>query len=139
MSRITLLSIAAVLLVTSLATAQFTSKTTPHIVDSVYKALLNRSADPASVPGAVSEIQKGNLKSWVDSLVASPEFKKAESGKSSADMLNQIYQGMLGRDADDKGRQAFLTEVGRKQYSDVIASMVDSAEYKTILNKVAAR
>ncbi len=42
---------------------------------------------------------------------------------------------MLGRDTDDKGRQAFLTQVGRKQYSDVIDSIVNSAEYKTILNK----
>ena len=126
----------ALLGMTGVAKAQYTTKDAPFTADWVYKALLNRNIDAPSLAGAVSEIQKGNLKAWVDAIVASPEFKKSEGGKSAADMLDQIYQGLLARAPDDQGRQAFLMQTAQKKYRDVVLTVINSPEYRKRLTSV---
>jgi Domain of unknown function (DUF4214) len=99
----------------------------------LYHAVLGRDADPTGLTVTIAEIQRGNLRSRVDTLLASTEFRTNQQSKSSAELLEQFYRGLLDRAPDTSGVRGFLPRVDRQQYADVVLDMIGSSEFKAIL------
>lgn len=104
-------------------------------VKRLYRAIFGREADTSALSVATADIQRGGIKSTIDSLFASDEFRNGSARKAPAVLLEQFYKGMLDRTPDTDGVQAYLPEVERRQYANVINDLVNSSEFR---NKLSA-
>jgi len=103
------------------------------IAQSLYRALLDRDVDADSVRAAVDEIEEGRLRDQVDSIVRSPEFRSHSAPLGGEALLDQIYQGLLGRPVDPGGTHTYLARVKRREYAAVVTAIIESREYRSRL------
>jgi hypothetical protein len=104
-----------------------------YIAQRLYRALLARSVDEASVRAAVDEIQDGRLPAQVDAMVRSVEFRSKAAQLGAEALLAQIYDGLLGRSVDAGGTRTYLSKVQRREYGAVVLAIVDSREFRNRL------
>jgi hypothetical protein len=100
-----------------------------YIAQRLYRALLDRNVDEDSVRDAVDEVQNGKLRAQVDSMVRSPEFRRSSGGLGADALLDQIYQGLLGRGVDPGGSRTYLPRIQRRDYTGVVIDIVESREF----------
>ncbi len=100
------------------------------VAQSLYRALLDRSVDEGSIRAAVGEIEEGRLRAQVESIVRSPEFRSQSAPRGAEALLEQIYQGLLGRPVDPGGTRTYLARVQRREYAAVVLDIVGSREYR---------
>lgn len=105
------------------------------IVDALYAAVLNREPEASGFNAAVAEIQAGNLEAQVDAMARSPEFRQTISGMSAAQVLEQFYRGILGREGDAAGTPLYLGELRRGQYASVLLKLIRSPEFERRLQQ----
>lgn len=105
------------------------------IADALYAAVLNREPDASGFNAAVAEIQAGNLEAQVDGMARSSEFRQTISGMSAAQVLEQFYQGILGRSGDAAGSRLYLGEMRRGQYASVLLKLIRSPEFERRLQQ----
>ena len=101
-----------------------------EIINRLYRAVLQRDPDEASVRTAIAEVQRGSLQDQVESLVLSGEFQQLRQQRSPTDLLTAFYQGLFGREPDSGGVRQYLDEVGRARYAQVIMALVQSEEFE---------
>ncbi len=99
----------------------------------LYLAVLGREADAPGLRGATAEIQRGRLNNQVAAMVASAEFRQGTQQLPAADVLARFYKGLLNRNPDPAGVNAFLPRLGRGEYIGVILEMVNSPEFRESL------
>lgn len=99
----------------------------------LYLAVLGREADAPGLRGATSEIQRGRINNQVAAMVGSAEFREGTQQRPAADILQQFYRGLLGRNPDPAGTNAFLPRLGRGEYTGVILEMLGSSEFRETL------
>jgi hypothetical protein len=104
-------------------------KEAEFIADRLYRGLLGRSPDPAGFRAAVAEIQRGRLDSQVRGMLASREFQVTRHRLSDADLLEQLYRGLLDRKPDSAGARDYLPKIRRHQERDVILRILRSDEF----------
>lgn len=104
-----------------------------HVAQGLYHALLDRDMDEESIRAAVNEIEDGHLQAQVDSIVRSPEFRSHSAPLGAEALLDQIYQGLLGRPVDPGGTRTYLARVQRREYTAVVMDIVGSREYRSRL------
>ena len=104
-----------------------------HVAQSLYRALLDRNVDVDSVRAAVDEIEDGRLRAQVDSIVRSPEFRSHSASLGADALLDQLYQGLLGRPIDPGGTRTYLARIQRREYTAVVMAIVESREYRSRL------
>ncbi len=101
-----------------------------HVAQSLYRALLDRDVDEQSIRAAVNEIEDGRLQAEIDSILRSPEFRSHSAPLGAEALLDQIYQGLLGRPVDPGGTRTYLGRVQRREYAAVVMDIIGSREYK---------
>ncbi len=104
-----------------------------YVTQSLYRALLDRNVDEDSIRAAVNEIEDGRLRAQIDSIVRSPEFRSHSAPLGAEALLDQIYQGLLGRPVDPGGTRTYLARVQRREYAAVVMTILESREYRSRL------
>ncbi len=99
------------------------------ITTRLYEALLDRQPNSAEQSASVADLQRGRLPIRVNQIVQSPEFRKRVAQLQPSQVLDQIYQGFLGRNPDTSGTQGFLPMIEKKQYANVVMALVSSEEF----------
>jgi len=105
------------------------------VANALYLAVLNRAPDVGSYSSAVAEIQSGNLEAQINAMVRSVEFGQVTSGMTPAQILEQFYQGILGREGDSAGVRLYLGEMRRGLYTSVLLKLIRSAEFERRLQR----
>jgi hypothetical protein len=105
------------------------------VARALYAAILGREPDPGGFSLAVTEIQAGNLESLVEGMLRSAEFRQVVDGMTPAQILEQFYQGILGREGDSGGVRLYLGEMRRGQYASVLLKLVRSPEFERRLQR----
>jgi Domain of unknown function (DUF4214) len=96
----------------------------------LYVAVLGREGDPGGLRSAAAQIERGNLDSQVDSMLQSREFRRRRTEPEARQMLDQFYQGLLGRRPDGTGARAYIPMLRDGQYADVLVALINSAEFR---------
>jgi hypothetical protein len=100
----------------------------------LYKGLFNREADAEGLNDTITMLQKGQLQRRVNDMIASAEFKTRNGRTSAPDMLNQLYRGLLDRDPDSSGVNAYQGQLQNRRYADVVLHMLQSEEFRNKIN-----
>ncbi|MFN3197214.1 MAG: DUF4214 domain-containing protein [Bradymonadia bacterium] len=100
-------------------------------LDLLYRAIFWRDADPAGRGTFGPRVTSvAGMKQVAADLLASPEFAGVTSQRSSAEILEQFYRGLLGRALDPSGRESWQGQVQRGEYGAVIYALLDSQEFR---------
>lgn len=110
--------------------ASYNRESSEFAAKQVYRALLGRDADDEGLRQGAQQILEGRLDSWVRSMAASREFQQRSAGVDADQLLDQIYQGLLGRGVDTSGRDGYLRQIERRQAADVVLDIMESAEFR---------
>ena len=108
-----------------------------QVAHRIYRALLGRDADAAGLADSTADIDRGRTRQRVDAIVASQEFRGKVNGWSSAQFLDQIYQGLLQRDPD-AGAAGWQRMLEQRRYTDVIMAIIATPEFQSKLGATAA-
>lgn len=101
----------------------------------LYVAVLGREGDPGGLRSAAAQIERGNLDSQVESMLQSREFRRRRTEPEARQMLDQFYQGILGRRPDGTGARAYIPMLRDGQYADVIVALINSAEFRQVMDR----
>jgi hypothetical protein len=105
------------------------------IANALYVGLLGREPDEGGFRGAVSEIERGNLENQVAAMVRSEEFQRRTTNLDSEALLENLYQGILGRGADGGGMRQYMDDMQRRRYADVVLALLRSPEFEQRLTR----
>lgn len=109
------------------------------IAERLYQGVLGRQADPSGLTAAARQIQTAGLARQIDAMVTSQEFQNGTARKSSADVLEQFYQGIHRRSPDPTGVALFMPRLDRRAYAGVLLEMLESSEFaETLAREVEA-
>jgi hypothetical protein len=112
-------------------------------IQEVYIALFGRPADPAGYKFYVEATNDGANLDAVGSLSSSPEYVARFEGMTDAEMVNQIFIDLFGREADPTGLLFYvdLLRSGAADLQDIAIRIIDGAtgvDQDVVDNKVAA-
>lgn len=96
----------------------------------LFNAIVGRDGG-ASAGEAATQIMLGHLDAQVEAMFNSPEFRQKTARMSATQILDQIYQGLLGRRADDAGIRTYLREIEQRQYAVVVLKIINDTEFET--------
>jgi hypothetical protein len=99
------------------------------VAQRLYSGILGRDGDPEGLRNAAAQIAAGRLTDLVAGMTQSQEFRSIAQQKSPADLLDQIYRGLLGRPADTAARTAYLPRIQRGDTAGVVLDIVNSEEF----------
>ena len=122
---------------TARPSSTYNAQDAAQIVQHAYRALLNRTPSAAEVSPAAAQVQAGNLVRLIGNMALSPEAQRVNAGKSSTQMVTQIFQGMLGRAPGAEGIQAYGALAQQRRYADIVLDIVTSPEFTSALSKPA--
>lgn len=100
------------------------------IANRLYRAMFGREGEPNGISQATAEIQRGNLQRQVNAMVGSAEFRGVTSRLQPAAMLEQFYRGLMGREPDTAGVNAYLPRMEKRQYASVLLDIIGSPEFR---------
>ena len=130
-----LLSIAVLVVFPAVALAQQPCTTDArHVVDELYRHMLERSADPGSA-GWVDKLQSGTtVRDIVRQIATSPEhvqrfYNPAEGAVANERAVGTLYRHLLGRQPDAAGARAWADTASRNGLGAVVDSILGSPEY----------
>jgi hypothetical protein len=104
-----------------------------YISQRLYRAFLDRKVDEESIRAVVDEVQAGRLRAQIDSIVRSPEFRSQSAPLGADALLDQIYEGLLGRPVDPGGTRTYLKRIERREYAAVVIAIIESREFRNRL------
>jgi len=105
------------------------------IAAGLYRGILGRDGDAGGLEGAVNEIQRGNLENQIDAMLRSDEFRQSIASAGPGEILERLYQGLLGRPADSTGVRTFQGEIERRRYAEVVLALIRSPEFEDRLQR----
>ena len=105
------------------------------VVDRLYRALLRRSPDREGFYSAVQRVDAGRVTEVIEQLFASEEFRTSYRGATTAQLLDGIYRGLLGRvpDAAAAPYQARLADGADRVR--VVLEILRSREFQSLLDR----
>jgi hypothetical protein len=106
-----------------------------NVTRRVYAALLAREPNPQEFAESAAELQRGRLPQQLEALTQQPEFKSRAGSTSPAQMLDQVFQGMLDRPPTAAEAKTYLPQIQGKQYAQAMVKLVTSDSFR----KQAAR
>ena len=119
--------------IVSRAIAGYTRDQAQFIARSLYRAILGRGPDREGLEAATVEIQRGRLKSEVESMFSSREFARRRRSLSAAELLDSLYRGLLGRPPDSAGVRTYLHDLERGRRTRVVLKIIRSDEFEAWL------
>jgi Ca2+-binding EF-hand superfamily protein len=107
-----------------------------HVVNELYRHMLERQADPGSAHW-VTQLESGRMtvRDVVREIASSPEYSqrfiKTEAGESQPyeRSVARLYRHILGRQPDAAGQRAFATIAQREGAAAVMLRLTTSREY----------
>ncbi|HEY5471800.1 MAG TPA: DUF4214 domain-containing protein [Candidatus Limnocylindrales bacterium] len=117
------------------ATRTYTRAEAEVVAARLYRAVLGREGDPGGLRSAAAQIERGNLDSQVDSMLQSREFRRRRTEPEARQLLDQFYQGLLGRKPDGTGARAYIPLLRDGQHADVLVALINSAEFRQVLER----
>lgn len=100
-----------------------------HVVDELYRHILERSAD-AGAQGWVDRLNNGTtVREVVRQIAKSPEHLQRFNEGANANTIGTLYRHILGRQPDAAGAQGFVNMANQQGMPAVIDAIVNSAEY----------
>jgi Ca2+-binding EF-hand superfamily protein len=130
-----LLMIGVLVVVPTVASAQQPCTTDArHVVNELYRHMLERSAGPDS-DAWVQQLQSGTtVREIVRRIAKSPEhaqrfYNPGEGAVAHEHAVANLYRHILGRQPDAAGQRAFADLAVRNRLSAVVDAIVDSTEY----------
>ena len=105
----------------------------------LYRGLLGREAEPAGLASTAQAIRRGGVERQVDQILASPEFARSREGMSAIQLLERMYQGLLGRSADGAGQRSYTNDIIRGDIDDVVEEIMESREFQIRLRSAVTR
>lgn len=109
------------------------------VADMLYWALLGREGDARGLAAATAEIQRGNVRVQVQSMIDSQEFRRGTARMSAAEILEQFYDGIHDREPDNTGVREFIERIRDGDYANVIFEMLSSQEFRNNLARETGR
>jgi Ca2+-binding EF-hand superfamily protein len=109
-----------------------------HVVDELYRHMLERKADPGSDVW-VNRLQSGStVREVVHAIVDSPEhmqrfFNPSEGAVANERAVANLYRHILGRQPDAAGLRALTDQAARSGLHTVAHTILDSDEYRRTL------
>jgi hypothetical protein len=97
----------------------------------LFKAIVGRDGSGSGAGDASVQIVLGQLDAQVTAMFNSPEFRQKSSGMSPAQLLDQIYEGLLDRRADDGGIRTYLREIEQRHYQSVVMRIIADTEFQS--------
>ncbi len=105
-----------------------------HVVDELYRHMLERTAD-ASSQGWVDKLNSGtNVRDVVRAIAQSPEhmqrfFNASEGTTATQNAVGTLYRHILGRQPDAGGLQSMTDLASRNGRAAVVDQIINSSEY----------
>src|SRR5258705_3722166 len=100
-----------------------------HVVDELYRHILERSADAGSQVW-VDRLNSGTtVREIVRQIAQSPEHLQRFNEGVNQNTIGTLYRHILGRQPDQAGAQAFVNMANQRGMAAVVDSIVNSAEY----------
>ena len=99
------------------------------------RALVWREPAPgeeAALGPRIDEHGREGMKSVARDLLATPEHAAARAAHTGGEMLDQLYLGLLSRDADPSGRDTYLPSIEAGDYAPVVDAIIDSGEFRAL-------
>jgi hypothetical protein len=109
---------------------RYSQKEAEAIARGLYVGLLGREPDNQGFNYHTNRILNGDLDAVIQDFVKGQEFKKNREGLGSERLLDDLYQGFLGRPIDPSGKSGFLGDMMHFNYSKVIHSIINSQEFQ---------
>lgn len=103
-----------------------------EVAKRVHMALYQRDSD-GSLNDTINEVRAGRLRARLDALTATPEFKTIRSRQNTQQLLNQIVQGLLRRDATSVETKRYSPALSAGRVTDVVLDFTSSTEFRTSL------
>jgi len=126
------LVIGALIFVPAIGSAQQPCTTDArHVVDEIYRHMLERSADQGS-QGFVDRLASGKatVRDIVRDVATSAEHNQRFGQESPDRNVATIYRHLLGRQADAGGNAAYAQMAAQRGMAAVIEDILNSAEYQ---------
>jgi|GEM_PF-2931458 len=97
----------------------------------LFKAIVGRDGGEQGPRQAADQVLLGKLPAQVEAMFDSSEFRQKAAGMTPTLILDQIYRGLLDRDADDAGVRTYLREIEQRKYSTVVLKIINDTEFET--------
>lgn len=101
----------------------------------LFQAVLGREPDAVGLRASTMEIQRGEIRSQVEAMVRSPEFRKRRADLPAEELLESAYRGLLGRAPDTAGVRTYLPRVRRGDLAGVVLTLLGSEELEARLDR----
>jgi len=101
----------------------------------LFQGILGRDVDYNGMRASAVEIQRGELRSQVESMIRSPEFRQRRAGLPAEQLLEEVYQGLLDRLPDTAGVRSYLPRVRRGDLAGVVLTLLASEEIEERLDR----
>jgi hypothetical protein len=101
-----------------------------NVTRRIYTALLDRQPDADAFAASVAELQKGQLSQRLNAIVQTPEFVDRATMHSPAEMLDQIFTGMLDRRPTPAEAKTYLPQVQTRQYEQAMVKLITSSTFR---------
>jgi Domain of unknown function (DUF4214) len=98
----------------------------------LYRAVLGREPDPTGFAGSSPTINatgRDGMLQVAEGMLQSAEFANLRGGLSSAQFVDQLFRGFLGRAAGDAGVNNFAPLIDQGRNLEVIEGLLTSAEF----------
>ena len=96
----------------------------------LYRALLNREADPRGLDETAADLQRGRLREAVRRIIESQEFRQKTAALPIMQALEQMHLGLLNRPADAYSVTNNVAAMEARQYFEVTLRLMDTAEFR---------
>ncbi|HYN08663.1 MAG TPA: hypothetical protein VES67_14875 [Vicinamibacterales bacterium] len=101
-----------------------------NVTRRVYDALLDRQPNEQEFADSVAELQRGRLPQQLSTIVQNAEFTDRAATLSAAQMLDQVFEGMLNRRPTPAEAKAYLPQIQARQYSPALLKLVTSESFR---------
>jgi len=109
-----------------------------YVAEQLHRTALGRDGDRAAVALAAQQIENGNLRRAINTVVNSQDFRNTTGRMRSADVLEQFYRELHGRSPDPTGISIFMPQLDRRAYAAVLTEMLESPEFMATVDRETA-
>jgi len=103
-----------------------------EVAKRIHRALFSRDND-GSINDTINEVRAGRVRARVDALVATQEFRTIRTSQSSAQVLHQIAQGLLGREPTAAETKRFSGWLSSGRHTDIVMDYMGQNEFRLSL------
>ena len=111
------------------------------VAQRLYRAVLGREASASDAAELARTVNRGRgqIQEWLQYAFQSDEFRREFGSWSEDRLLDRFYRGLLGRAPDAAGTRTYIPLLQRDEYTRVVMSLLDSAEFQKSVREEATR